>query len=73
MELDTSLLERFSNSTKVEHPQSALIFIQRGAGKSAHDYALRFKIVLEKIAKYEDSFIRDLFIGTAAPFGNPNE
>lgn len=41
--------------------------IQQGKGESAHDYALRFGTVLEKIPNYEDSWVRYLFVWGLQP------
>ena len=36
--------------------------MQQGKNETAHDYALRFKTVLEKIPHYEESWVRNLFV-----------
>ena len=36
--------------------------MQQGKNESAHDYALRFETVLEKIPCYDESWVRNLFV-----------
>ena len=62
MELGQTLLARFGNGMKPEQAQSKIMSMQQGENESAHDYALRFKIVLEKISQYNESWVRNLFV-----------
>ena len=43
------LRHRFGNDTKTEQAQSQIMSMQQGKNETAHDYALRFETVLEKI------------------------
>ena len=61
MELGQALLARFGNDTKPEQGQSTIMSMQQGENENAHDHALRFEIVLEKIPHYDESSMRNLF------------
>ena len=61
-ELGQALRHRFGNNTKTEQAQSQIMSMQQGRNETAHDYALRFEIVLEKIPHYEESWVHNLFI-----------
>ena len=47
---------------KPSKPSPKLCQCSRGKTESAHDYALRFETVLEKIPRYEESWVRNLFV-----------
>ena len=66
-DLRRALIAHFGNDTKPEQAQSTLIFMQHGKTESAHDYALRFETVLEKIPHYDESWVRKLFIWGLQP------
>ena len=61
-ELGQALRHRFGNDTKTEQAQSQIMSMQQGKNETAHDYALRFETVLEKIPQYEESWVRNLFV-----------
>ena len=61
-ELGQALRQRFGNDTKTEQAQSQIMSMQQGKTETAHDYALRFETVLEKIPRYEESWVRNLFV-----------
>ena len=61
-ELGQALRHRFGNDTKTEQAQSQIMSMQQGKNETAHDYALRFETVLEKIAHYDESWVRNLFV-----------
>ena len=61
-ELGQALRHRFGNDTKTEQAQSQIMSMQQGRNETAHDYALRFETVLEKIPHYEESWVRNLFV-----------
>ena len=61
-ELGQALRHRFGNDTKTEQAQSQIMSMQQGKNETAHDYALRFETVLEKIPNYEESWVRNLFV-----------
>ena len=61
-ELGQALRHRFGNDTKTEQAQSHIMAMQQGKNESAHDYALRFETVLEKIPCYDESWVRNLFV-----------
>ena len=61
-ELGQALRHRFGNDTKTEQAQSQIMSMQQGKNETAHDYALRFETVLEKIPCYEESWVRNLFV-----------
>ena len=61
-ELAESLCGRFGNTTKADYAQSQLSSMRQGRNETAHDYALRFEVVLDKIPAYEESWVRNIFI-----------
>ena len=61
------MIARFGNDTKPQQAQSTLMSMQQGKTESAHDYALRFETVLEKIPHYDESWIQNLFIWGLQP------
>ena len=61
-ELGQALRHRFGNDTKTEQAQSQIMSMQQGKSETAHDYALRFETVLEKIPRYDESWVRNLFV-----------
>ena len=61
-ELGQALRHRFGNDTKTEQAQSQIMSMQQGKNETAHDYALRFETVLEKIPCYDESWVRNLFV-----------
>ena len=62
VELSQALLARFGNDTEPEQAQSTIMSMQQGKNETAHDHALRFKTVLEKIPHYDESWVRNLFV-----------
>ena len=61
-ELGQALRKRFGNDTKTEQAQSQIMAMQQGKNETAHDYALRFETVLERIHHYDESWVRNLFV-----------
>ena len=61
-ELAESLCGRFGNTTKADYAQSQLSSTRQGRNETAHDYALRFEAVLDKIPAYEESWVRNIFV-----------
>ena len=61
-ELGQALRHRFGNNTKTEQAQSQIMSMQQGKNETAHDYALRFETVLERIPHYDESWVRNLFV-----------
>ena len=61
-ELAESLCGRFGNTTKADYAQSQLSSMRQGGNETAHDYALHFEAVLDKIPAYEESWVRNIFV-----------
>ena len=61
-ELGQALRNKFGNDTKIEQAQSQIMSMQQRKNESAHDYALHFETVLEKIPCYDESWVRNLFV-----------
>ena len=57
-----ALCDRFSKMTKADQAQSALMSIRHGKNESAHDFSLRFEVVLDKIPAYDETWVRNLFV-----------
>ncbi len=60
-QLADALIGRFSNTTK-EYAQSALTNMEQGKNKSAHEFAMRFEAVLDKIPHYDQAWVKNLFV-----------
>ena len=56
------LIERFGNITKKEFAQSSLMSIRQGKNESAHDFAMRFEAVLDKVPQYDQTWVKNIFI-----------
>ena len=61
-DLVVALYDRFSNTTKADQAQSALMSIRQGKNESAHGFSLRFEAVLDKIPAYDETWVRNLFV-----------
>ena len=73
-ELGQALRHKFGNDMKTEQAQSQIMSMQQGKNETAHDYALRFETVLEKIPCYDESWVTKLVcMGTAIPLGYPGQ
>ena len=65
--LSHMLLERFGNVTKKEFAQSSLMNIRQGKNETAHDYAMRFEATLNKVAQYDQTWVKNIFIWGLQP------
>ena len=61
-DLAVALCDRFSNITKADQAQSALMSGRQGKNESTHDFSLRFGAVLDKILAYDETWVRNLFV-----------
>ena len=57
-----ALCDRFSNTTKADQAQSAMISVRQGKNESAHDFSLRFEVVLDKILAYDETWVKNWFV-----------